>query len=208
MTTSYILIFTFTIFIASIIPGPSMLLALSHGIKYGTKRTIISALGNVLVTLVQASVSIAGLGTILSTSNNIFIIIKWLGSAYLILLGFKMLISKNSPLELNKVENAIYTDSNKKLFIQSVLVTASNPKAILFFTAIFPQFINTDSTFIYQSIVLVAIICSVAFVCFMIYSIFGHKICSILNKKKFSKILDKAFGFTFIGAGVGIATTS
>ncbi|CCK81262.1 hypothetical protein [Desulfobacula toluolica] len=58
MSINFILLFSMTVFVASIIPGPSMLLALTHGMHYGARLTIASALGNVTVTLIQASVSI------------------------------------------------------------------------------------------------------------------------------------------------------
>ena len=61
------------------LPGPSMLLALTHGMQYGVKKTMASALGNVAVTLVQATVSIAGLGTVLIASEAVFHLIKWQG---------------------------------------------------------------------------------------------------------------------------------
>lgn len=121
--------------LVSIVPGPSMLLALSNGLKYGTKRTLISALGN-------------------------------------------------------------------------VLVTSSNPKAILFFAAVFPQFIKIENTFILQSFILLTIVSVIAFSCFMIYAIGEQKIFSLINTNKVSKFFDKVLGITFIGAGVGLATSS
>ena len=83
MSIHFILLFSLTVFVASIIPGPSMLLALTHGMKYGVRKTMASAMGNVTVTLIQATVSIAGLGTILIASETAFQIIKWSGAAYL-----------------------------------------------------------------------------------------------------------------------------
>ena len=65
MSLHFIIAISATVFIASIIPGPSMLLALTHGMQHGAKRTMASAFGNVAVTMVQALISIVGLGTIL-----------------------------------------------------------------------------------------------------------------------------------------------
>ena len=84
MSFNFILLFSMTVFIASIIPGPSMLLALTHGMNFGVKRTIASALGNVTVTIIQASISIAGLGAVLVASESVFQVIKWAGAIYLI----------------------------------------------------------------------------------------------------------------------------
>ena len=90
MNLKFILLYSFTVFIASIIPGPSMLLALNHGIKYGLKYTIFTALGNVTATFIQAVLSILGLSILLIQSEIIFYIIKYTGVAYLIFIGIKM----------------------------------------------------------------------------------------------------------------------
>ena len=81
MSLNFILLYSLTVFIASIIPGPSMLLALTYGMRYGAKRTIASATGNLTVTLLQAAVSIAGLGAVLIASGTVFQLIKWAGAA-------------------------------------------------------------------------------------------------------------------------------
>ena len=77
MSFEFLLVYSVTVFVASIVPGPSMLLALTPGMKSGAKRTIASALGNVSVTLIQAAISIAGLGAILLASEGLFNVIKW-----------------------------------------------------------------------------------------------------------------------------------
>jgi threonine/homoserine/homoserine lactone efflux protein len=76
MSFNFLFIYLMTVFIASILPGPSMLLALTHGMNYGARRTLASAMGNVTVTLAQASISIAGLGAILVASEVVFNVIK------------------------------------------------------------------------------------------------------------------------------------
>src|SRR4030043_1076622 len=98
MSLKFFLVYSITIFVASIIPGPSMLLALTHGLKYGAKRTIASALGNLSITFLQAAVSIAGLGAILLASEGLFNIIKWVGAAYLLYMGIVIWRSPNMKI--------------------------------------------------------------------------------------------------------------
>lgn len=204
MSFDFLIIFSVTVFVASIIPGPSMLLALTHGINYGAKRTIASALGNVSITFIQASISLAGLGSILIASETVFQIIKLFGAAYLIYMGISILCSSKS-LFIDKSNNYIKNSSFKKMFIRSALVTAGNPKAILFFTAIFPQFINTKSDYFIQYFVLMTICLIIAFICFMIYAICGQKIVTIFLKYTIGNYVKKMIGCTFIGAGIGLA---
>jgi len=145
MSYEFLLMYTVTIFVASIIPGPSMLLALTHGMKYGAKRTIASALGNVSVTLLQAAISIAGLGAILLASEGLFSVIKWIGAAYLIYMGLCIWRSKNMTLAEGPSHDSSTKVPLRKLYRQSAFVTAGNPKAIIFFTAVFPQFIDPNA---------------------------------------------------------------
>ena len=207
MPLNFILLFSSTVFLASIIPGPSMLLALTHGIHYGAKRTMASAIGNVTVTIVQAFVSIAGLGTILIASETAFQLIKWLGAAYLIYMGVSMLCSSKISLDSSEFKQGAKQRSLKKMYIQAVFVTAGNPKAIVFFTAVFPQFIDPNANYLSQCGVLISICAFMAFNCFMIYAICGQKIVSIFSITSTGKIIKRIIGGSFIGAGIGLAAS-
>ena len=207
MSFNFILLFCMTVFVASIIPGPSMLLALTHGMNFGVKRTIASALGNVTVTIIQASISIAGLGAVLMASENVFQVIKWAGAIYLIYMGVSLLRSSKtslSPIELNHSKNR---SSFRKMYIQGALVTAGNPKAILFFTAIVPQFVDPDAAYLIQFYILLSICALIAFTCFMIYATAGSRIVSIFSSSAIGKYINRIIGGTFIGAGIGLAVS-
>jgi len=93
MSVNFVLLYATTVFIASIIPGPSMLLALTHGMQFGARRSIASAMGNLSVTILQALISIAGLGTILIASEMAFQILKFVGAAYLVYIGISIFLS-------------------------------------------------------------------------------------------------------------------
>ncbi len=185
-----------------------MLLALTHGMHFGVKRTMASAMGNVTVTIVQASISIAGLGAVLMASETMFQVIKWAGAIYLIYMGVNFLRSSNtslSPIELNNSEN---WKSLRKMYIQGALVTAGNPKAIVFFTAIFPQFVDPNTTYLIQFSILLSICAFIAFTCFMIYAVAGSKIVSVFSSTSVGKYIKRIIGGTFIGAGVGLAASN
>ena len=185
-----------------------MLLALTHGMNYGAKRAMASAMGNVTVTLIQASVSIAGLGTILMASETIFQIIKWAGAAYLIYMGISMFFSSKINLSTNESQKAAKDNSLGKMFLQASIVTAGNPKAIIFFTAIFPQFLNPNLPFLSQFSILLGIISILAFTCFMLYAMCGQKLVSLFSKATLGKYIMRAIGGTFIGAGIGLAASN
>lgn len=208
MSSNFILLYSMTVFIASIIPGPSMLLALTHGMQYGARKSIASALGNVTVTLVQASISIAGLGTILIASETVFHIIKWVGAAYLIYIGISIFCTSKMSLSQCDLTHTSKLKSLKKMYLQATFVTAGNPKAIIFFTAIFPQFIDPNAGYLFQSCILICICAFIAFICFMIYAIGGQKIVSLFSEATVGKYIKRVIGSTFIGAGVGLAASN
>ncbi len=208
MSLHFIIAFSVTVFVASIIPGPSMLLALTHGMQHGAKRTMASALGNVAVTMVQALVSIVGLGTILLASENVFLVIKWAGAAYLIYMGVSILMASDLGISADSAEDKVIDNIPlRKLFFQSAMVTAGNPKAIIFFTAVFPQFIHPESGYLLQCSLLLAMMAVIAFVCFMLYALGGQKIVSIFSRASVGKWIKRVIGVSFIGAGIGLAAS-
>ena len=208
MSLNFIFLYSMTVFVASIIPGPSMLLALTHGMQYGARKTIASALGNVTITLVQASISIAGLGTILIASETIFNLIRWIGAAYLIYVGIGILRSSRMPVSQDYCDQNAKFKSLKTMYLQAALVTAGNPKAIIFFTAVFPQFIDPKSAYLYQSCILLSMCALIAFSCFMIYAVSGQKIVSFFSSASIGKYINRIIGGTFIGAGIGLAVSN
>ena len=208
MSFEFFLIYSVTVFVASILPGPSMLLALTHGMKYGAKRTIASALGNVSVTLLQAAISIAGLGAILLASEGLFNIIKWIGAAYLIYMGLSIWFSPNMTVSEKPNSHLSSKAPLRKMYLQGAFVTAGNPKAIVFFTAVFPQFIDPNAAYIPQFGMLMGTGGIIAFGCFMIYAMGGQKIVTLFSKATVGKYINKIIGGTFIGAGIVLAVSN
>ncbi|MCB2184216.1 MAG: LysE family translocator [Desulfobulbaceae bacterium] len=208
MTFHFMLLYATTIFIASIIPGPSMLLALTHGMQYGARRTLASAMGNVTVTLLQATISITGLGAILIASETVFYLIKMAGAAYLVYMGICILLSPKMSAMPDKTSATDKEISLGKMYMQAAYVTAGNPKAIVFFTAIFPQFINPGAPYLPQFCILMSVGSLIAFSCFMIYAFSGQKIVFLFSKAALARYIRRIIGGTFIGAGIGLAASN
>ncbi len=205
MTLQFWFLYCSTLFLASIIPGPSMLLALNHGMRFGAKRTMITASGNVVASLIQAAVSLAGLGALLIASENLFFTIKWLGAAYLIFIGIQTFRSSNIAVD-TKEENGGEKAPKPlhKMFFESFFVAMGNPKAILFFSALFPQFIKIESVNFLQLLGALGTLAVIAFLCFMLYALGGEKIITLFKKSSVGKVINRVIGTTFIGSGVAI----
>ena len=208
MSLDLIMIFSLTVFITSIIPGPSMLLALTHGMQYGARKTVISALGNVTATFIQALVSVVGLGTLLVASETAFEVIKWLGVGYLVYMGVTMVRSSSESSVDDDTGELIELSSPIKMYFQSFLVTAGNPKAIVFFGAVFPQFIDSSMPITPQAIILVSICALCAFCCFMVYAIGGQKASFLFSTNTVGVYVKRVIGSTFIGSGLALALSS
>jgi threonine/homoserine/homoserine lactone efflux protein len=126
-----------------VIPGPTILLVLSYSISQGRSATMPLVAGVALGDAVAITLSLIGLGTLLATSALWFTVIKWLGGLYLIYLGIKLLRGANQPLAMQSAEAPDAPLSTpRKLFGNAFIVTALNPKSIVFFIALLPQFIS------------------------------------------------------------------
>ena len=130
----------------SLTPGPNGLLVLTHGMRFGWRRTLPTALGGVAGFMVLVAASIAGLGALLATSERAFEIAKWIGAAYLVYLGIRTwrapppLVrpagggAKSAPAQEHR--------SWPGRFTEGLMVAISNPKALIFFAAFLPQFMQ------------------------------------------------------------------
>jgi len=203
----FYIIYISVVFAASIIPGPSMLLALTHGIKYGYKSSLSTALGNTSASVIQAIIAISGLSIILTTSQVLFEVIRYIGAVYLIYIGY-MLYKTPMSKTFNTDDEDIDSTSHISMFNQAFFVAMSNPKAIIFFTALFPQFITNPDAPMTQYIFMTISLGIIAFICMMIYSLAGHKASNFFKTSKIGQYLNKITGGIFIGAGCAVALKS
>lgn len=203
MDLNFWLLYVSVVFMASIIPGPSMLLALTHGIKYGYKRSISTALGNTTASIIQVIIAISGLSIVFTTSGMLFLIIKYLGALYLIYIGIMLFRTPTENLLNN--ENITNNSSLFNLFSQAFLIAIGNPKAIIFFTALFPQFISKDGAPLLQYIIMTITLGVIAFIAMMIYSIAGDRATNFIKNSFIRRALNRITGGIFISAGCGLA---
>src|SRR5687768_11574513 len=129
MSINLWLAYVAAVFIISGTPGPNMLLSMTHGIHHGLTRTFSTMAGLLARLAVLFSISLGGLGAVLLASTHVFEVIKYAGAAYLIYLGIKTW--RSADVELN-TEGRPDAAGGWKRFRIGVLVSLSNPKAILF----------------------------------------------------------------------------
>ena len=135
-------------------PGPSQLLMLSNSGAHGFRRALSTAAGDLTANALQMLAAGLGLAALLAASATALTIIKWAGVAYLIWLGLRMIRRAKSD-DPNIGQNR-QVASLRSLWLQGFLTSAANPKAVVFFAALFPQFISGESAFWQQFLLLSA----------------------------------------------------
>jgi threonine/homoserine/homoserine lactone efflux protein len=196
------------VLVATSTPGPAVLFIMTNASLYGWKKASFAALGNIVGLLCLGIMSIAGLGTVLKTSEMIFSAIKYAGAAYLIFLGLKLLFQKHLDLAKPISPNLPEAISGRHIFWQAFGVALSNPKAIIFLTALFPQFINVKLALVPQFTLLIATLMLFSFVFLMGYAVMAHQAKTWLARPNRVKYINRTSGSIFIGFGMLLATSS
>ncbi|MDH5183264.1 MAG: LysE family translocator [Gammaproteobacteria bacterium] len=191
------------------IPGPGVVLTLSNALRHGIKPALSGVIGISLGILIISIVSASSLGVLLTTSSIAFSILKFIGAGYLIYLGIKLwrtpVISLEGAVSTKTMLKEIpYWRSFKEGFFVSLL----NPKAIFFFMALFPQFINHKQSYLFQFTYLTLTFCFVIIVVHTIYILGANSIKSSLSSPRGYKIVNRTSGSVFVLFGLGLAISS
>ena len=198
----------FTTFIAvvivfCIIPGPTVILVIGQALSHGKKSVIPLVAGVLIGDFVAMSLSLLGLGVILATSATLFFTLKWFGVLYLIYLGIKTWRENPNISNIN-MKSDKYTQ--KHMFKSAFLVTALNPKDIMFFIAFLPQFVNAQSAALPQLLILMFTFLFIVALNISFYTIFAGKISHKIQNYNARKKLNKIGGGSLIAAGLITAT--
>jgi threonine/homoserine/homoserine lactone efflux protein len=145
MSITVLMLFIVTSLVAIATPGPTVLLALSNGARFGTRVALFGLLGAMLSDLILISAVSIGLGAVLAASETAFQLLKWIGVVYLLYLGIQLL--RTQPESKPDVFQGLNPTAPhpQRLFLKCLLVALTNPKGYLFFSAILPQFVNPQA---------------------------------------------------------------
>lgn len=194
-------LFFVTFFFISATPGPNMLLAMSLGLRFGVRRAAWGGLGMVAGLTVLAGLSVLGLGALLAASEPAFLTVKWAGVAYLTWLGWQTWRAPVQPVQAGAAPVADGSGTAGRLFVRGVLVAFSNPKALVFMAALFPQFIEPAQPLLPQFTALVSLMAVIEFGWILAYAAGGHTIAARLSSTRAVRSLNRVSGGLMIGAG-------
>lgn len=203
------LLFCITETVLCFTPGPAVLLVVSLSLTRGAPAGFGASLGILSANAMYFTISATSLGALLLASWELFTIVKWCGAAYLIWTGGHMLLSARSrlsasPVEANANRNRLGSFSS---FSSGFLTQGANPKALVFFTAILPQFIDPAGPIGVQLAILGTSSIVIEFVVLGIYTLACHQSCGWVRQSRFAAPLERVGGALLIGAGARLAAS-
>lgn len=186
-----------------LIPGPTVLLVLSYALSKGRSVAMASATGVALGDLIAMSASLAGLGALVMASATLFSVLKWVGAAYLLWLGWRLLRSAPSSCLGTLPTGRDVTAGS--VFAHAAAVTALNPKSIAFFIAFVPQFLRPGQALLPQFGILIATFVGLAALNALAYALLADRLRRFVGRPAVIAGLTRTGGVTLMGMGVATA---
>lgn len=187
--------------IYSLIPGSGTINSINNGMVYGLRKSVISILGLQLGLAFYIVLIGMGVGAVISQSAIAFTVIKWVGVTYLIWLGIK----KFQENAITHSVSAPLETSEWRLFRKAIVVNLTNPKTVIFFAALLPQFLNPTGSQNLQIIQMGVTTILVDTCVMLIYVILAAKLSSYIQSPRILKKLNRIFGSMFISCGILLA---
>jgi threonine/homoserine/homoserine lactone efflux protein len=198
------LLFTITETVLCLSPGPAVLLVLSMSLTRGWQPGLWASAGILVANLFYFCLSATSIGALLLASWELFFLIKWLGAAYLIWLGLKTFFAARDagrpmapPLTPPR--------TGMRMLLHGVVAQGANPKALLFFTALLPQFVNPAAPLVPQIALLAMTSVVIEFGVLTGYAVLASRARGLAYRPRFSRIINRVGGGLLIGAGAGLA---
>lgn len=188
-----------------LVPGPDILYVFARGVSGGRRAGVVSGLGVGTGEVVHTLLAVGGLGAILAASLKAFLIIKYLGAIYLLYLGIRTIYDKQA-LTLSPLHTPPRLDH---IFWQGVLTNLLNPKAVLFFVAFLPQFVNPARGHAHLQIVILGVLFALSDLLFLSILAYSTSFLHtwLTRKPRFAARLRWVTGSILVGLGIRLAVT-
>lgn len=198
-----LIVFSVTTVLVCFSPGPAALFVASTATSYGKRHILFAVLGICVANIAFFGLSALGIAGMLATSPVLFQWFRWIGAAYLVVLGLQLLVSRKSqPLQVAKDNQ--HAAKRMRTFLKGFFVEASNPKALLYFGALLPQFVNPAQPLASQLLIYCLLTVVFDVMAYSFYSVMGLGIAKA-SKQKFYLVINRLAGVAFILAGVRLA---
>jgi threonine/homoserine/homoserine lactone efflux protein len=184
-----------------VIPGPTILLVISYALGQGMRTALPVAIGVALGDFTAMTLSMLGLGALLSASSLLFTVLKWAGAAYLVWLGIELWRAGGTRKAAPSRDRAPLL----RMLGHAWLVTALNPKSLTFFVAFLPQFIDRNANFWTQMLVFESTFVALAFANAIGYGLIASRAHRLIGSAWTMSAFNRLGGTLLIGAGIAAA---
>jgi threonine/homoserine/homoserine lactone efflux protein len=204
MTVETWLLFCATEVVVALTPGPCVLFVLSQGVRGGAERAVAATTGVLSANAVYFTLSALGLSAVLLASYEAFTVVKWLGAAYLVFLGVTTIARARDSLFGEATATPVRF---RRTMINGAAMQFANPKGLLYFTAIVPQFVHPGSPVAAQIAILGITSMVVEAAVLAGYGAAAGRARTLLRRPRFSLLANRAAGGLLVAAGAGLAAT-
>lgn len=189
-------------------PGPNNLLAMFNGARYGVSSAAVGGIGRIVAFALMIAVTATGLGVVLAASETAFFVIKWVGAVYLVWLGIKSWFAKVNDTEDTSGQAALMVNPGPFNLAKTEFLTAiGNPKAILIFTAFFPQFLDPAVAYGPQFSMMGVTFIVMESCVLLAYGLLGGQVKGFIKSARHMRVLNRVSGTLLVAAGVLLAFT-
>jgi homoserine/homoserine lactone efflux protein len=201
MSMKILALYFVTWLLVALTPGPAVICSMTQATRYGFRSSLAGISGIQVGNFVFFLCIALGIGTLLATATTAFTVLRILGALYLLYLGVRIIASTIWRPALAPTQPASPATGHG-LFLQGLLIQLANPKALLFVSALLPQFIDPHRPVIPQLALLVLITIAVDFMVLSSYAFFAHRSAAAFRTSRFSRWLERLFGATLVLFGL------
>lgn len=199
------LVYLVAAFGLSVTPGPNSLLVLTHGALHGHRKTLATVTGGALGFAALIALSMLGIGALLQASAQALTVLKLLGGAYLVWLGVQLWRAPPIQLQAPDPARLAAVVPAGLLFRQGLLTALSNPKALLFYGAFLPQFIDPARPLLLQFVVMTATFIVIEFIVEVLLAMAAQRVRHALQRV--GRTFNRVCGGLFVAMGLALPMT-
>jgi threonine/homoserine/homoserine lactone efflux protein len=182
------------------IPGPAVVLVMKSAVARGRRTALVTALGVLAADLVWALASVVGLTALLVSSQTAFEVLRWVGAAYLIYLGVRLVLTRDLSFGAAERPQA----SARRAFVEGLLCDLSNPKTLIVFASVVPQFLAVGSSGPWDALVLGLTFAALGFVSLLVYAVVFGAAGGLVRHTRALKAVVRGGGVLLAGFGIGL----
>lgn len=190
----------------SLSPGPAVMLVIAYGLAQGARRSLAAGLGILSANALYFALSATSLGALLVASETFFLVVKWCGAAYLVYLGLAALLGQPSPITVSKA--AARARSASSTYLSGLTLQLANPKTLVFFVAILPQFVDPRLPIGSQMLWLAAGSVIPEFFILAAYGFAASRAAQLASDARYARITDRAAGLLVLAAAAMVLSVA